>query len=388
MRTIRPASCPEDKKRLSAQVTPGVFDDLLNEREMRGLLDKESQSGGMYLGSLPLPFTPEDATLKHIDRLASRLQLFEMELYSRAGIHPEKPEMESFVQLGGLIVHVKYLGSGNFGSAFQLATPEKSFVLKTYYRRNYELLHSGPYSEAALGAFVTRRQVRDMPRMYIAHPAQGWLLTELVDSNWQPANPEGPSWKELSLRSLDPSGGLQNEIPLANGRTCRIDYGHLTAPYRKKNLDETSEAVKKEAFRILDGEYASFDNYCSLFEKYPEARHSLFASLKVLSPERRMEFLEYALNYDEVKYFPVHDFFLVKAFAPKDAIRMFTILMRHKDLVVRARSVFDTSSVAPFESRIMVRAWEEFPVFEPLRIYRSGGCRFKQFLETGFADDN
>jgi len=360
-----------------------AFDHLLNEKEMQILLDgsRERQSGERYLGSLPLPFAPEDVTLKHMDRLASLLQLFEMELYRRAGIHIEKPDMESFVRLGGLIVYVKYLGSGNFGSAFQLTTPENSFVLKTYYRRNYELLHSGPYSEAALGAFVTRKHVRDMPRMYIANPSQGWLLTEFVDPNWQPINPDGPSWKDLSLQSLDPSGGPQNEIQLSDGRKCRIDYGHLTAPYRKKNCDEGIEGVKKEAFSVLVGEYASFDNYCGLFERYPAARHSLFASLKVLPPERRMEFFEVAMNCDEVKYFPVQDFFLVKAFTPADIMRMFTILLRHQDPIVRARAIFDTSAVAPDEKKIMERAWEEFPEFEPFRIYRSKGYGFKRFLE-------
>lgn len=362
---------------------------ILDEQELRLLIERDIRingSGGCIGNGLPRELVPgaapesEFAALEAIDALASGLRLFEFKLYRQAGFEVEfRPEPVDIV-LAGVEAVLSYAGAGNFGSAFRIECAGENFVLKVFYHCGAELLFSGPYSEAALGAFVTAKKVRDMPAMFAANPAEGWLLTEYVDENWTPRNPHGPSWRDYSLQSMDPNGGPQNEMALKSGGSCRVDYGHLKSPERRK--PERSPAVDS-AFEVFEGDgrpFVSADHYCAVIDRYPETRFALMKHLGCIAPEKRFDVIARGLSYDEAKYFPTQDYFEAKSLRKEDVMLLFGLLLRHSDPTVRARAVFNLSWMSEHDALLVERIWSECPEFEPFRIYRNGGTGFGAFL--------
>ena len=62
-------------------------------------------------------------------------------------------------------------------------------------------------------------------------------------------------------------------------------------------------------------------------------------------------------------------------------MKLFEILSKHKDPIVRGRAVFDTSSLSDSEKLLMESTWENSSDFEVFRIIKNGGEGLRKFVQ-------
>ena len=366
----------------SAAATGAAESRLLNEDEIRAsFLPDENRK---YLGKgvpdslisfLPEGESTEEEFLAGLDALSAKLRLFDFAVYRREGFHIEfRPDVVD-MRIAGAPFRLTYAGSGNFGLAFRMDFGSESLLLKTFYHCSRDLLFSGPFSEAALGIFVTAKGVRNMPHLFAANPYAGWLLTEFISREKHPSRSGGPTWQDLGLYSMDPGKDGHNEIDIdGDCAPWRFDYGHLSHSGRVR--DKRHPEMEELCSSFEGNRFLSEEAFREKFERIPQARFSLFRHLGCLAPEKRLPVLSWALQHPEVKYFRVHDFFETKALARSDAAEVFRILMRHPEPTVRGRAIFNLATFNPAERRLVIRMWEELPEFTPFSIFRKGGRGF------------
>lgn len=298
---------------------------LLNDHELKLTLEVEKNRLGRqatpYIGkTLPRGFfsphlqnnpnallREQSRILAQLNKVASTLSQLDIGLYRMAGFDYPFTLPPFHLKLGQQHTILHYLGSGNFGSAFKLVINIESYVFKVFYPRHSELLFSGPYNEAALGAYITAKNVRNMPHLFMANPQARWQLTEYIDKQFDNPHPQGPSWQDLNLQILDPQYNADNEKKDKHGLSHRIDYGHLTTTTRQRPI--LPDTVKT-LFRTLDeSHHVDKHAYWQLFKTHPEYRGLLLSNLGCLAPANRLPMLEHALAYPEVQDFPPQAFF-------------------------------------------------------------------------------
>ncbi len=354
---------------------------LLNEDELKSSLDAEKPLGKAtpYIGErLPkVFFSPvgnknhqKQAILKTLDIVSGGLRQFDVGLYRSAGfIQPFKfPPLR--VKLGNKMARLTYLGSGNFGSAFNLSIGGQQFTFKTFFKRHRDLLYSGPYSEAALGEFITAQNVCNMPHLLVANPQAGWQLTEFIGPNFKNTHAHGPRWQELGLKVLDPVANQDNEKTDGNNVKYRIDYGHLTTEQRRRPLFPRPQ-VEFLFSHLGPDHFVPLKAYWQLFKQLPEVREQLFRNLGCLSPKNRLKVIQRVLKDPEFADYPTQDFFKAKVLTEKAILPLFRFLSIHPNPAVRSKAIFNPTSWPEAEKqKIFEPIWNAQPEFIPFLIYR------------------
>jgi len=242
-----------------------------------------------------------------------------------------------------------------------------SYALKVYYRRYPELLHSGPWSEAALGTYVSAQGISDMPHMAMACPEDGWIISEFVDSEFKSSSPDGPTRESLGLKVLDPQLDADNELCGSNGEAYRVDYGHIDSP---EGRGDGPPAVRSHLEKYIERRaYFNSEEFINLFEQYPEDRGYLLGQLWIVEPDERLKTLRVMQGFDGSEHFPLQDYICAKLL-PEDAIpELFDLLMSSENSRQRAQAVFDVRNLPSEQSARLIQAWETAPEFRPLRIF-------------------
>ena len=275
----------------------------------------------------------------------------------------------------------EYLGSGHYGTAFKVSYANaQDLVLKVFYPSSGEhRFFSGPYSETALGIYVSGQQVSNMPHLLAANPTQGWLLTEFVSGEFRSQTSNGPTWQQLGLVALDQANSKHNNISDAQGQLCRVDYGHLTNKER-----QALESCSSEVAEVMLGcrrhkNFLSGKEFLGLLADNKESRGYLFGQLVCVAPEDRLAVLEYCSCFSEFLYFPVQDYFEAKVFESDQTLAVFNILMQSTDPLMRSKAVFSTKGLIDSDRIKLEKTWAELPEFAYFRMYR-GDREARQFL--------
>jgi hypothetical protein len=319
--------------------------------------------------------------LSTLNRISQCLCLFDVALYKLAGFDNELKLPLMTLQLGVKKAQLQYIGSGNFGAVFKLSLGNHHFAFKTFFKRHEELLHSGPYSEAALGAFITAKNVCNMPHLLVANPQAEWQLSEFIDSEYVDESRKGPTWQDLGFRVLDPLINLDNERQSKSLTPYRIDYGHMTTVDRNAGSEKIHPDVEVVFSNLDETGFVPIEAYWGLFSTIPETREQLFRNLGCLHPKNRLWVIKRALDYPEVKDFPTQSFFETHILEEKDVLPLFKILLRHPDPSVRAKAIFNPKSWSEKRKRnIFQKIWETQTEFTPFLIYLGQLDRLPHFL--------
>ena len=304
-----------------------------------------------------------------LNHLSSTLRGREIGLYEELGFSGQAADSSLTLHHlpGNPTYPVTYLGSGHHGSVYRIETTDGSaYALKVFYRRDTERDFSGPYSEAALGAFITAQQVSDMPWLCLAQPAHGWILTEFIDDAYRSKNPAGPAWSSLGLITMDPQRDESNSIETSRGFQFRVDYGHLIT---EEQREHASHIRTRLLATISQGEHISKEDYLNLYQAHPDNRHELADALFLVPGEDRLEVLTTLYRYPDMQYYLVSDYQKAQVFQSDEIIPLFQLMMKHSNPLVRSQAVFDLRTLSAETADYLREQWKQHHEFSDFMKY-------------------
>ncbi|MCB0337391.1 MAG: hypothetical protein KDD62_13840, partial [Bdellovibrionales bacterium] len=251
---------------------------------------------------------------------------------------------------------------GNFGSVFKLSAQNgKAYALKVYYQRSSEHDFSGPWSETALGVYVTSKKVYNMPRLCAANPEAGWLLSEFVDESYRNPHHDGPSWASLGILTLDPQRDSDNLLYNDLGQDFRVDFGHLTT-------DQRSTAPIPNELREIEGSKKPRDtmniaSFMVLFDNHPTGRQYLADHLCWVSKSERLDTLKAMYGYPEMAHYFVQDYFRAEVLSDLEVRPFFDFLMSKDSPELAAHAIFDIRNLPEADARYLLQQWNSRPEF-------------------------
>ena len=277
------------------------------------------------------------------------------------------PEMK--INVVNVTLNAEYVAAGHFASVYKISSGSgPAFALKVYYQRNAEDFSSGPWSETALGIYVTAQDVSNMPHLCIANPERGWLLAEFVDSHYHSPTPDGPTWADLGLRAFDNAPEGPNEVPLTEARKMRVDYGHMATKEREQlyiqdDLRATLLKLKGAAPHVPS------EAFLELFWSRPELRKHLLIELGCLAPEHRLPVLKEAFDAPEAEFLALQDYVLSGLISADKTRELFDLLMTHPNPSYRAQGIFDIRNIAKEDANYLGENWYGKQEFLPFLIF-------------------
>lgn len=351
---------------------------LLNNEELKEIAEKASVRSPYYVSSgcgcralESLSLGEPLQLLKRLDCLAEELASLEIGFYQTLGFDFDQAAY-SF-DLNNSInpefsFNIEYVASGFFGSVYKLSAADgRTYALKAFYRRSFELEFSGPWNEAALGVYVTAQHVSNMPHLCAANPAAGWLLSEFVDADYENPTPDGPTWAELGLITLDYQKDADNLLHNRWGAEFRVDFGHLTTLSRNK------PAAFKLLKQIREGQPGKFSRsqFMKIFKANQNIRGELCGKLAWVRPQERIQTLHDMFRYSESKFFPLQEYISSGVLPPEDTLSLFSLKMQSDDRNVRAQAIFDLRKLQAAEAAFLKQEWLQRGEFEAFRRYFS-----------------
>jgi hypothetical protein len=279
----------------------------------------------------PAEFAALVRAARECTRFAHATRCIDFGLYKRCNIKSKDHLLRRQIKMRESALRFQLLGTGQLGSAFKIeGLGSRAAVLKIFYQRHCDHpLFSGPYSETALGMYITARGVSNMPHILCAAPEDGWIISEFVNEEFESSSPSGPRWQDIGFRALD---------------------------------------LKRREDNFIDS--------------FPESRAKFFGELRLVKPEERLATVARFFNYPEMQGFPVQDYFLVKVLSPESVGAVFDMMSAHRSAVVRSSAVFNLENVDTTVRRKVLGAWKNADAFSPLRVALGDEDSFKSWLET------
>ncbi len=330
---------------------------------------------------LPPSLKSPEKYLKHFRTLsafAHAVKKIDFGLYKANALKVNDRLLRKHLQFHERALYFELLGTGQLGLAFKVTGIQAApAVLKVFYPRHADHVNfSGPFSETALGLFITAQGVSNMPHLILGCPSEGWQLTELISTEYQSPTPDGPRWQDLGLRPLDLKKRDGNFIRLPSGANVRVDYGHLTSE------DRTRCTLSDEVLRELPsrGEYISKKRFVSLLERFPHERTKLFGMLRCIEANERLDAIKSFYNFVEMEAFPVQEY-LIMGLIPCSAIApLYQFLREHHSPLVRGRAVFNLAHLPLERRRAILRDWSHSPDFLELRVGLGKSDAFAEWM--------
>lgn len=323
------------------------------------------------LRSLGLPGR-ERQVFEALSAFADTLRPFEIGAYQERGFLRSVDSIivpTMHIKLPLATLKAEFVGAGHFASVFKISSESgKAFALKVYYQRNCEDFTSGPWSESALGIYITAKGVRNMPHLCLACPERGWILTEFVDSQYQSPTPLGPTWTDLGLCAFDNAKKDPNEVTLQTGQKMRVDYGHMATKEQGKLPQSTQ--IREKLLQIRgENEYVPAKAFLQLFWSEPQLRKSLLFELACLAPEDRLAVLKEALGAPQAEYLSLPDYLPNGVIAREKTRELFDLLMTHPNPQYRAQGIFDIRKLSTEDANYLGENWYAKPEFLPFLVY-------------------
>jgi hypothetical protein len=365
-RSVRPLSEVYRPRFQGLTATARAEATLLNGRQLQEVLSIDTTP---YVGrSLPPLFPPDKKTSAYaeLDHLAEVLKGFDVALFRMAGFSQPFTLPPLAVTLGGVPARLDFVGAGNFGLVFKLTANGQSAALKVFFPRHRELYDSGPYSETATGVYLTSRHVQNTPRLWMANPGAGWMLSDFVDATYQPRLEAlgGPTWESLGFEAID-AEVKENQIQGAHHQQFRPDFGHLSHPNRSADM------IPAPLAQLFIVEYGRKEvptkKVLALLHAEPSVRPMILERLRQVNPADRLQVIREALRYPEFRHFTWQEFFQFGTLTEAQLAEWFQILMAHPDPAVRAKAVMFPPNNPELLAQ-MQRVWKSRPEFLPFRI--------------------
>lgn len=351
---------------------------LLNEDQFRAYYPE----GKIFFPPVkrsPAEFAALTRAAKECSRFARAVRCIDFGLYRRCNMRSKDQLLRQQLKMREGALRFQLLGTGQLGSAFKIqGLGTRAAVLKVFYHRHCDHpLFSGPYSETALGMYITARGVSNMPHIQCAAPEYGWIMSEFVNEEFESSSPAGPRWQDIGFRALDLKRREDNFIRGHGEVEYRVDYGHLTTRERKDC--GISDGIK--CYFPDKGKYISGERFLELMDSFPESRAKFFGELRLVKPEERLGTIERFFNYPEMQGFPVQDYFLVKLLPPESVGAVFDIMSAHRSSLVRSGAVFNLENVDAAVRKRVLGAWNHADAFLALRVGLDDKVSFSRWLE-------
>ncbi|MBY0405964.1 MAG: hypothetical protein K2X66_18825 [Cyanobacteria bacterium] len=132
-------------------------------------------------------------------------------------------------------ITLKFIGSGAFGSVYNLSFKDQHFALKVYHCNNLASSH-GTFGESSTGLYLGKRPMKDIAQFYFGNPKAGWGVYELISKDMRSHSRSGQSIHSLPMI-------LGDEHEDNNINDIRVDYGGLSKGVRPKNFDDYKKAM-------------------------------------------------------------------------------------------------------------------------------------------------
>ena len=141
----------------------------------------------------------------------------------------DKTQQSFQVKIGEQVAEVNRLTQGLSGVVYKIEIPGcKPLALKSYLNPLNINLSEGAFPEIALAQKLNKDGVPNIPKMYMANPYNGWMLSDFVDKNYTTSKTQENLSDYIAKNQLvfrDQNSGM-----FVDGKNARylVDYGYIS----------------------------------------------------------------------------------------------------------------------------------------------------------------